>query len=162
MENKFYLELINQYSELIRDEKDFLTNAANLNALIYHNLPNLNWVGFYMMKDGELVLSTFQGKTACVRIEVGKGVCGKCVEWKKTLIVDNVHNFEGHIACDSASNSEITIPIVYKDKIIGVYDVDSPIFSRFTADENSLFDELLKLLLNKSNVDRFINYYKAS
>ena len=161
MENQHYIEIIKQFAELIKEENDFLTNASNLNALIYHSLANINWVGFYMLKSNQLILSTFQGKTACVKIDIGKGVCGKCVELKKTLIVDNVHNFKGHIACDSASNSEITIPLFYKENVIGVFDVDSPIFSRFTDEENYLFLELIKLLTNASDMERVINYYKT-
>ena len=114
-------------------------NLANTSALIWQTLPELNWAGFYQMVDGALVLGPFQGKPACIRIPVGKGVCGSAVRERKTIRVENVHAFPGHIACDGASNSEIVIPLWKNGEIWGVLDIDSPIFARFTeADQQGL------------------------
>ena len=110
-------------------------NLANTSALIWEMLPELNWAGFYQMVDGALVLGPFQGKPACIRIPVGKGVCGSAVQERKTIRVENVHAFPGHIACDGASNSEIVIPLWKNGEIWGVLDIDSPIFARFTEED---------------------------
>ncbi len=160
--SELYSNLIEQYKSLIEGEKDFFVNASNLNALLFNQIDNINWVGFYMNNGSQLVLSTFQGKPACRRIEMGKGVCGKCASLRKTLIVDNVHNFEGHIACDSASNSEITIPLILNNELYGVFDLDSPIFSRFTDDDNHGLEDLLKILVNGSDMNKLKNYYIIS
>ncbi|MBO4920834.1 MAG: GAF domain-containing protein [Lachnospiraceae bacterium] len=134
------------YNLLAEQAKEFakgcdwdITLYANISALLYDALPDLNWAGFYLMRDGELALGPFQGKTACMKIKVGKGVCGTAVQEDRTIRVDDVHQFKGHIACDSASASEIVLPIHKDGKIIGVLDIDSPIKSRFTrADEEGL------------------------
>ena len=116
-----------------------ITLYANISALIFDTLEDLNWAGFYLMRDGELVLGPFQGKTACMRIPVGKGVCGTAVKEDRVIRVDDVHRFKGHIACDCASNSEIVLPVRKNGQIIGVLDIDSPVLSRFsTADEEGL------------------------
>jgi len=112
-------------------ETDVIANLANVSALIYDVIDDLNWAGFYILKDGELVLGPFQGKPACVRIKIGKGVCGTAVKNDKTLVVSDVHKFAGHIACDSASRSEIVVPLHKDGAIFGVLDVDSPIVDRF-------------------------------
>ena len=130
-----YGELLQQARALFEGERDALANSANLAALIYHSLPELNWAGFYWMKGGELVLGPFQGKPACVRIAIGKGVCGTAAQQKGTLVVPDVHAFPGHIACDSASRSEIVVPIVRAGQVLGVLDVDSPVLSRFDAED---------------------------
>ena len=145
--------------ELFTGERNFIANAGNFCSFIYHNFENLNWVGFYFMNRGELVLGPFQGKTACVRIAVGKGVCGTSVAKKETIIVDDVHEFPGHIACDAASRSEIVIPVIYKDVLIGVLDIDSPVLKRFTSKEEETFNAYLDLLIHSSNMDEIINYY---
>ena len=106
-----------QLRSLLEGERDFIANAANVSSLLYHSLPDLNWAGFYLFKDGELVLGPFQGEPACVRIAIGKGVCGTAAEIRQTVVVANVHEFPGHIACDSKSNSEIVVPLV-KDAAI--------------------------------------------
>ena len=160
--SELYRNLIEQYKSLIEGEKDFFVNASNLNALLFNQIDNINWVGFYMNDGSQLVLSTFQGKPACRRIEIGRGVCGKCAAHRKTLIVDNVHNFEGHIACDSASNSEITIPLILNNELYGVFDLDSPIFSRFTVDDNNGLEDLLKILINGSDMNKLKNYYNIA
>ena len=113
-----YRQLSGQLRALLEGERDFIANAANFSSLLYHSLPDVNWVGFYLLKDDELVLGPFQGQPACVRIAIGKGVCGFAAEKRQTILVDNVHEFPGHIACDSASNSEIVVPLVVDGKLI--------------------------------------------
>lgn len=124
-------DLLQQAGGLFAGERDATANAANLAALIYHALPDLNWAGFYWMKGGELVLGPFQGKPACVRIALGKGVCGTAARDRRTIVVADVGEFPGHIACDAASNSEIVVPIIHGDRVIGVLDLDSPLLRRF-------------------------------
>ena len=126
-----YEELALQARALLDGERDPVANAANLAALIWHTLPDLNWAGFYFLKDRELVLGPFQGKPACVRIALGKGVCGTAAEKRASVIVKNVHEFAGHIACDSASNSELVVPLLRGSELLGVLDLDSPKFARF-------------------------------
>src|SRR6266851_4452552 len=128
---QLYSELLEQARALLEGERDPIANAANLASLIFHTLPDLNWVGFYRMSGGELVLGPFHGKPACVRIGLGKGVCGTAARDRRTLIVPNVDEFPGHIACDSASRSEIVVPVVHGGKVHGVLDLDSPKLERF-------------------------------
>ncbi|MBR4779787.1 MAG: GAF domain-containing protein [Lachnospiraceae bacterium] len=138
------------YNLLAEQAKEFakgcdwdITLYANISALLYDALDNLNWAGFYLMREGELALGPFQGKTACMKIKVGKGVCGTAVQEDRTIRVDDVHLFKGHIACDSASDSEIVIPIHKDGRIIGVLDIDSPIKARFTQEDE---EGLLKIV----------------
>lgn len=134
-----YEELARDLEALLSGEKDLIANAANTSALIHDALPDLNWVGFYLYKSGELVLGPFQGKPACVRIALGKGVCGTAAARRETVLVEDVHEFPGHIACDSASNSEIVIPLVRAGELLGVLDLDSPKLRRFgAADQRGL------------------------
>ena len=126
-----YADLVEQANALFEGEHDYVANAANLSALLFNNLPHLNWAGFYFLKEEGLVLGPFQGKPACVRIAVGKGVCGTAARDRRTIVVKDVHEFPGHIACDSASNSEVVVPIVAGGKVIGVLDLDSPLVNRF-------------------------------
>lgn len=112
-----------------------IANMANASALLFHSLEDLNWAGFYLMEEGKLVLGPFQGKTACIEIQVGKGVCGTAVERDEIMLVEDVHQFPGHIACDSASNSEIVLPIHVNGEIIGVLDIDSPSLARFDKED---------------------------
>lgn len=142
-----YSELAKQARSLLEGERDFIANAANFSSLLYHALPDVNWVGFYFLQGGELVLGPFQGKPACVRIEVGKGVCGTAAELRQTLVVENVNEFPGHIACDSASNSEIVVPLMNDDRLIGVLDLDSPSFARFGDEDAEGLNELAKLFI---------------
>ena len=121
-------------------------NLANASALLWENLPDLNWAGFYKMTDGKLVLGPFQGKTACIEIEIGRGVCGTAVAENKTQLVYDVHQFPGHIACDCASNSEIVVPIQVNGKIWGVLDIDSPIIGRFSEEDKTGLEEFVKVL----------------
>jgi GAF domain-containing protein len=133
--NTLYHELLLQARGLTDGIDDPIANAANIAALIWHGLPDLNWAGFYLTKGNELVLGPFQGKPACVRIGFGKGVCGTAAATQKTQIVPDVHAFEGHIACDSASNSEIVVPLIRDGVVLGVLDLDSPSFARFDAED---------------------------
>ena len=128
---KLYEELAVQASAMLEGEKDPVANAANMASLIWHMLPDLNWAGFYFLKGKELVVGPFQGKPACVRIEVGKGVCGTAAANRASVIVPNVHEFAGHIFCDSASNSEIVVPLLNGTRLLGVLDLDSPKLARF-------------------------------
>ena len=121
-------------------------NLANASALLWEHLPDLNWAGFYKMIGGKLVLGPFQGKTACIEIEIGRGVCGTAVAENKTQLVYNVHEFPGHIACDCASNSEIVVPIYVDGKIWGVLDIDSPIIGRFSEDDKTGLEEFVYIL----------------
>lgn len=121
-------------------------NLANASALLWEHLPYLNWAGFYKMTDGKLVLGPFQGKTACIEIEIGRGVCGTAVFEDKTQLVYDVHQFPGHIACDCASNSEIVVPIHVDGKIWGVLDIDSPVIGRFSEDDKTGLEEFVKIL----------------
>ena len=132
---ELYENLVLQLRSLLAGERDFIANAANFASLLYHSLPDLNWAGFYLLKDEELVLGPFQGKPACVRIKVGKGVCGVAAAQRETIIVANVHDFPGHIACDSASNSEIVVPLRKGSSLLGVLDIDSPQFGRFDEED---------------------------
>ena len=121
-------------------------NLANASALLWEHLPDLNWAGFYKMTDGKLVLGPFQGKTACIEIEIGRGVCGTAVAENKTQLVYDVHQFPGHIACDCASNSEIVVPIQVNGKIWGVLDIDSPVIGRFSEEDKTGLEEFVKVL----------------
>ena len=134
-ENKadFYKELNTMLTGLISEESDWLANASNAAALLFQMLGDINWAGFYFLKGGELVLGPFQGKPACVRIPMGKGVCGTAAAAREIQVVEDVEKFPGHIACDAASQSEIVIPIIKKDKLIGVLDIDSPQKGRFDS-----------------------------
>jgi L-methionine (R)-S-oxide reductase len=126
-----YAGLEKQLQALLAGERDFIANAANMAALLYHTLPDLNWVGFYRLVGDELVLGPFQGRPACVRIPLGKGVCGTAAAQRETVVVPNVHEFSGHITCDSASNSEIVVPLMKGGCLLGVLDLDSPKLGRF-------------------------------
>lgn len=135
--------LAQQAQALIEDEADDIANMANLSALIYHSLPNLNWVGFYLYKEGHLILGPFQGKPACVHLYLNKGVCGTAAAQKRTLNVPDVHAFDGHVACDSASESECVVPMISDGNVIGVLDVDSPIPNRFDADTQAFLETVV-------------------
>ena len=145
-----YDQLASQLSSLFAGERDLVANAANFSSLVFHSLPDLNWAGFYFVKDGELVLGPFQGKPACVRIRIGQGVCGAGAAKCETVIVPNVHEFPGHIACDSASNSEIVVPLIKDSKLIGVLDLDSPSIGRLDADDADGLQKLVRILIEGS------------
>ena len=144
---EIYSELLSQAGALLQGERDATANSANLSSLVFHTLPDLNWVGFYWMKGGELVLGAFQGKPACVRIALGKGVCGTAARDAKVIIVDDVHQFPGHIACDTASASEIVLPLILDDRVIGVLDLDSPKPWRFDDTDAVGLEALVQVYL---------------
>jgi GAF domain-containing protein len=145
--SEMYASLVLQLRSLLKDEYDFIANAANFSALVYNALPDVNWAGFYFLNDEELVLGPFQGKPACVRIPFGKGVCGFAAKQCETVIVPNVHEFPGHIACDSASNAEIVIPLFDGERVLGVFDVDSTTLKRFDDQDAEGLNELVTILV---------------
>jgi GAF domain-containing protein len=142
-----YRDLARQLAALIAGEPDPVANAANTAALIYHGLPNLNWAGFYFRNGEELVLGPFQGKPACVRIPVGKGVCGTAAARGTTVLVSDVHDFPGHIACDPDSRSELVVPLIKDGSVLGVLDLDSPQLARFDELDRDGCEQLVALLL---------------
>ena len=148
---ELYANLQSQLRSLLDGERDFIANAANLCALLYHSLPDLNWAGFYLYKGDELVLGPFQGKPACVRIAMGKGVCGTAAAQRQTILVDNVHEFPGHIACDSASNSEIVVSLIKHERLLGVLDLDSPSVARFDDQDAEGLNELAQIFITISD-----------
>ncbi|WP_104666576.1 GAF domain-containing protein [Ensifer adhaerens] len=149
---EFYRELAVQLGGLLHDERDAIANAANLSALVFDLVPDLNWAGFYFLRaNDELVLGPFQGKVACVRIPVGKGVCGAAAAKRQTMLVPDVHAFPGHIACDAASRSELVVPLVKDGRVLGVLDLDSPTPERFDAEDQAGFEALAAIYLAASD-----------
>lgn len=147
-----YPQIIEQVQALIHDETDFLANMANTSSLLYHLLPEVNWVGFYLYREEQLILGPFHGKPACVRIAIGKGVCGTAAERKETVIVPDVHQFPGHIACDAASQSEIVVPMIKDGRLIGVLDIDSPIKNRFDETDQTYLEKIVEILCSQSQL----------
>ena len=140
---EFYRALANQLRALLEGESDSIANAANTSALIFQMAPSLNWAGFYFLRSAdELVVGPFQGKPACVRIAVGRGVCGTAVQERRSILVEDVHAFPGHIACDEASRSELVVPLIREGQILGVLDLDSPMAGRFDAEDLAGFEAL--------------------
>ncbi|MGL4571139.1 MAG: GAF domain-containing protein [Clostridium sp.] len=139
-----YKYMVKASTEQLKSEKNLIANLANISAYINEFLDDVNWVGFYILIEDELVLGPFQGKPACVRLKPGRGVCFTAVETKKTVIVDDVNSFEGHIACDSDSNSEIVVPIMAKGNVVGVLDVDSASKGRFKNEEKNCLEKIVK------------------
>jgi L-methionine (R)-S-oxide reductase len=144
---KLYASLVVQLLSLLKDEHDLVANAANFSALLFNSLPNVNWAGFYFLQGDELVLGPFQGNPACVRIPMGKGVCGVAAQQCETIIVPNVHEFPGHIACDVASNSEIVVPLFDGERLLGVLDLDSPTIGRFDDQDAEGLNELVTVFV---------------
>ncbi|MGG4605754.1 GAF domain-containing protein [Paenalcaligenes sp. Me131] len=142
-----YASLLAQAKGLFEGEHDKIANAANLSALVYNAIPGLNWVGFYFFDGKELVLGPFQGKPACIRIALNKGVCGTAAATRRIQRVDDVHTFDGHIACDAESNSELVVPLVRHGELIGVWDVDSPLLARFNPEDEAGMQALCTLFL---------------
>ena len=142
-----YEVLAKELHSLLEGEPDELANAANTAALVFHGLPEINWVGFYFFKGGQLVVGPFQGKPACSRLALGNGVCGTAAAQRKTIVVPDVHQFPGHIACDSASASEIVVPMVVDGRLIGVFDVDSPVTGRFDAEDRAGLELIVGVFL---------------
>ncbi len=151
MKQQFYKTLISQAESLLADEHDTIANMANISALLFNQLDDVNWAGFYLYKDDQLVLGPFQGQPACIRIPMGQGVCGTAAATRETQRVDDVHAFDGHIACDAASNSEIVIPLIQDDTLLGVLDIDSPNLSRFDSDDEQGLSAIAALLVQSLN-----------
>lgn len=144
---EIYRELVEQARGLLAGERDRTALAANFSALVYHALPDLNWAGFYFYDGAELVVGPFQGKPACVRIALGRGVCGTAAVTRRTQLVADVHAFPGHIACDAASQSEIVVPLYAGDRLIGVWDVDSPRIERFDHEDQAGMEALCRVFM---------------
>jgi GAF domain-containing protein len=145
-----YASLAEELAALLTGEQDFIANAANTSALVFDALPDINWAGFYLLRGGELVVGPFQGKPACVRIPLGKGVCGTAAASRKTIVVRDVHEFPGHIACDAASQSEIVVPLLRGDELLGVLDIDSPLVGRFDDADRRGIERLATLFVASS------------
>lgn len=148
---EFYAALNRQLAAILDGERDWICNLANTSALLMQALPDLNWAGFYLLKGDELVLGPFQGKIACMRIKVGKGVCGTAAAQRTNVVVRNVHDFPGHIACDSASNSEVVVPLLHHGKLLGVLDLDSPRHARFDEADARGLERTVEILLAASD-----------
>lgn len=149
--DKFYNYLNLKLTGLICGEPDWLANLSNASAVLWLLLDNINWAGFYLFKDGELILGPFQGKPACTHIKLGKGVCGTSAEKRETQLVKNVHEFPGHIACDSDSNSEIVVPIIKNDRLIGVLDIDSPAVNTFDEGDKKGLEKFVSIIVKYVN-----------
>jgi L-methionine (R)-S-oxide reductase len=147
-----YAELAQQLAGLLHGESDFTANAANTSALIFDALPDINWAGFYFLKGGELVVGPFQGKPACVRIALGRGVCGTAAAERRTIVVRNVEEFPGHIACDAASASEVVVPLITGGRLVGVLDIDSPSLARFDEADARGLERLAEIFLQNVRV----------
>ena len=144
---ELYRVLVDQARALLQGERDPVANAANLASLIFHTVPELNWAGFYFLRDGELVVGPFQGKPACVRIALGRGVCGTAAGRRETLIVEDVDQFDGHIPCDADSRSELVVPLIDGGALLGVLDLDSPMPGRFDAEDAAGFEAIVAVYL---------------
>jgi len=147
---EFYRQLSAQLEALLAGERDSIANAANTSALLFQMMPDLNWAGFYILREGELVLGPFQGQPACVRIPVGRGVCGAAAARKQSVLVEDVHAFPGHIACDAASRSELVVPLIRDGEVIGVIDLDSPKVARFDAADLAGIEKIAAIYLAAS------------
>ena len=155
---EIYADLNRDFQALMAGETSFLATLSNTSALLFERLTEINWAGFYLLEGETLVLGPFQGKIACVRIPVGRGVCGTAVSQNAVQRIEDVHAFDGHIACDAASNSEIVLPLVVNGQIIGVLDIDSPVYSRFTAEDEQGLRELvghLEKVLSATDLHKF-------
>lgn len=148
-----YEALNRTLAALLDGERDWIANLANTTALLFTELADVNWAGFYLLKDGELVLGPFQGKPACVRIALGKGVCGTAAAQRRSIVVPDVHAFPGHIACDSASNSELVVPLIRDGELLGVLDLDSPQFARFDDEDRAGIEAIARVLLAATMAD---------
>ena len=152
-----YREMNDQLAAIFAGERNALANTANMCALLYQAMPQINWVGFYFLQGDELVLGPFQGKVACVRIALGRGVCGTAAQRLETLIVPDVSEFPGHIACDAASRSEIVVPLIQQGRLLGVLDVDSPDLARFDAEDRIGLNRSADLLLQSSELRKLLD-----
>lgn len=160
---ELYREIAQQLEALLEGERDPVANAANTTALAFQTLPALNWTGFYFLRDGnQLVLGPFQGRSACVRIPVGQGVCGTAASRRESIVVADVEVFPGHIACDTASRSELVVPLIAGERLIGVLDLDSPLPSRFDAEDRAGVERLAAIYVAASEVDQLFNAIRAT
>ena len=146
---KRYDAIVSLVDAVTSGERDLIANLANAASVLFHMLPDVNWAGFYLLRDSELVLGPFHGKPAGVRIAMGRGVCGTSAQQKQTLVVPNVHQFPGHIACDAASASEIVVPMIVADRLIGVLDIDSPVAGRFSDVDRLHLESIVELLMSR-------------
>ncbi|MDQ1921545.1 GAF domain-containing protein [Massilia pseudoviolaceinigra] len=153
-----YSLLARQVSSILDGERDLTANASQFAALVYSTIPDLNWAGFYLLRPGkkegaqELLVGPFQGKVACARIPLGRGVCGTCAQERRTIVVADVHAFEGHIACDSASNAEIVIPLLKDGQLYGVFDIDSPLLNRFSEEDRVGLEAMVQAFLDATDM----------
>ncbi len=145
-----YEQIAREGAALVEGEPDAIANYANVAALLYHSLPDVNWAGFYLLKGDSLIVGPFQGLPACVRIPMGKGVCGTAATQRQTIVVPDVNAFPGHIACDSASRSEIVVPMIKENALLGVLDIDSPVLSRFDDEDRDGLQRLVEVLLRSA------------
>lgn len=150
-----YPLLLTQAAALVENERHPVPNLANLSALLWEHMDDINWAGFYLTVKEELLLGPFQGKPACIRIPWGKGVCGSAAAQGKVLVVPDVHSFSGHIACDSSSRSEIVAPLLYENRVVGVLDIDSPTLARFTPEDAAGLEQLAQLAATACDWDFF-------
>jgi L-methionine (R)-S-oxide reductase len=148
----FYESLANELASLLAGQRDWIANAANTAALIFLRMENVNWAGFYFRQGSELVLGPFQGKPACVRIAIGRGVCGTAAQRRETVVVPDVHQFPGHIACDAASNSEVVVPIRVGKHVVGVLDLDSPLPNRFDAEDGAGLERIVAVFCESTDL----------
>lgn len=144
-----YEQIAREAAALVDGESDAIANFANIAALLYHSLPDVNWAGFYLLKGDTLIVGPFQGLPACVRIPIGKGVCGTAATQRQTIVVPDVDGFPGHIACDSASRSEIVVPMIKDEVLLGVLDIDSPVLSRFDDADRAGLERVVEALLQR-------------
>lgn len=142
-----YASLARQLRSLFEGERDFLANTSNLCAVVFEYTGDLNWAGFYFRQGDELVLGPFQGRAACVRLRMGHGVCGTAAAGARSVVVENVHTFEGHVACDAASNAELVVPLIVSGEVVGVFDLDSPTVGRFDSEDQAGIEELVRVYL---------------
>lgn len=147
-----FAQLELQLQSLLAGERNFVTNAAQFSAFIFHTLADLNWAGFYLAQGESLILGPFQGKVACVRIPFGRGVCGTAAAQRQTIVVVDVHAFDGHIACDSASNSEIVLPVMHGERLLGVFDIDSPVLNRFSEADRIGLEQLISCFVAQTDL----------
>ncbi len=151
----FYGEILLFAKGLMEGEEDTIANLANVSSLLYQTMTDINWAGFYLLRENELILGPFHGNPACIRIQVGFGVCGNAISQNKTQLVEDVHQYPGHIACDRATNSEIVIPIHNEGQIVGVLDIDSPILNRFDEEDKENLEKLVKLIEDACDWSRY-------
>ena len=149
-------ELLADQRALVADERDFLANMANCAAILFQSLDDVNWAGFYLLKRGQLVLGPFQGRPACVRIDLGRGVCGTAAARRETIIVPDVHRFDGHIACDERSRSEVVVPLITDESVLGVLDLDSPRLGRFDHEDARALGQFVEVLLMSSDLSEIV------